>query len=531
MSYALAALAGVLSFLAYPFWIVDPPSGPTEWLSLPALIFVAGAPFWLVVLREPSRGRRFRLGWLTGFIHLVGMQNWISGTLVSMSHFPGWGAFLGMLAYAAFAGLPWAFLGLMARPARELIGPGMFVALPTAAALLEHYAPVLFPFHTSNAFFEHPFMIQTADLIGIAGVSALIHAVNLLLAETWAARSERRPIPRRPLIAIGALWTLALGYGALRERGLADVAEARSIEVLLVQPNMTVDEKNSDDTKVREVVWARTAQQTWRAVGSQPPDLVVWPEGGFPLTYLPGPNPEKPNRAQRFSERLRHFAGKLGVDFITGGLGSAVDNRASNTAMFFPKGRQGEPERYLKQQLLLFGESVPFADTFPALRDAIPGMSHHVAGTSFATWTVAGLKFAPTICYEAIFSGFARDALAAGDADVLLNVTNDVWFGHSPAPIQHLMVQQPRAIEARRWLVRSTNTGITALIDPTGTIVTRTGLDEATSVRASLSIPVPIATLWMPVGDAPLVILGAACAAWAFWRRRALGRPGPQKPA
>jgi apolipoprotein N-acyltransferase len=139
----------------------------------------------------------------------------------------------------------------------------------------------------------------------------------------------------------------------------------------------------------------------------------------------------------------------------------------------------------------MFGERIPLADTFPSLVDAIPGTSHYAAGDSFAAFPADNLLWVPSICYESIFSDFTRDGLNApdGGGDVLLNLTNDVWFGDTAAADQHLMLQTMRAVEDRVWLVRATNTGISAFVAPTGQIVARTEINTSVVLYGEMSIP------------------------------------------
>ncbi len=149
-------------------------------------------------------------------------------------------------------------------------------------------------------------------------------------------------------------------------------------------------------------------------------------------------------------------------------------------------------------------------------------MSHHLEGAGPATWEVAGVRLAVTICYEAIFAGFVREVIADGDAQVLLNLTNDVWFGHTVAAPQHLMVQAPRAIETRRWLVRSTNSGISAFVSPTGELTGMTAMSQPATTRATVTAAAPGArTLYQLLGDWPALALGLVAAAVGHRRRRA----------
>jgi apolipoprotein N-acyltransferase len=513
MSIVWATLSGLLCFLAMPSWLTGAGTDTTSWFSWPWLSFIGTVPLLVVAAREPSRWRRFRLGWLCGTVLLATMQHHIADTLVLMSHVPWAAAIPAMLVYAAWAGLPWGLVAMAVRPVRTLVGPSWSVlVIPALAVVLERSFPALFPFYASSGFFDQPFILQSADIIGIAGVSLLIHAVRVAVAEQVIARLEGHNAPRLAPALVAGAWALALGYGAIRLNQVEQAPTRTTLELLTIQPNMTVAQKTSDDLRVREVVFEATVRQTTDAIAQGgTPDLVVWPEGGFPFVYDPAPVPIKPNRPQRYSERMRRFAAGLGVDVISGGLAKAIDDRATNSALLFAKAAPAV-QRYDKQRLLMFGEHVPFADWFPNVRRWVPGMSHHVAGTEFARWTAGGARIAPTICYEAVFQDFTRDAVAAGDAELIVNLTNEVWFGETTAGPQHAMVQSARAIELRRWLVRSANSGLSMFIAPTGAIVAQSGVGIATTLRHTLAIPELPSTVFAAIGDAFLWLCAAISA-------------------
>ncbi|MBT9558078.1 MAG: apolipoprotein N-acyltransferase [Myxococcales bacterium] len=517
----MAALSGLLAASSYPLFLMAGPNGETDWFSIPWLIFIAFVPLHIASFSEPSGRRRFALGVVAGAVHLACMQHWIADTLVLMSHFPRWLALIAMLVYSTWIGVGFGLVtwasgrvrdGLrQTRGSARARGFATFLLIPAAMVVLERYFPALFPFHAAGAFFEHPLMMQTAAWFGITGVSVFVHAVSTGLAHTWLVWRDSGRWPWHVPLALLGVWAVVMGASAWRLGSQAPVSETMS--VLLIQPNVTVEQKNAKNPAVREGVWADTVRQTRAAAkevsATGPIDFVVWPEGGFPFTYE---NPEDAvpggvkTRPARYSEALRRFVRELDFDFLTGSLATLIhqgERRTTNSALLFPRGgidTSGQPVpnglRYNKQMLLFFGESVPFAETFPKLREAIPGMSHYVPGEAHATWTSRGVPFAFTLCYEAIFGDFTASAVAASGARYILNITNDVWFGVTTAPAQHLMVQVPRSVELDRALVRSTNSGITAFVDRDGTIAQRTNLSEATSLHRHVDVSPRDSTLY-----------------------------------
>jgi apolipoprotein N-acyltransferase len=162
--------------------------------------------------------------------------------------------------------------------------------------------------------------------------------------------------------------------------------------------------------------------------------------------------------------------------------------------------------RYDKTYLLIFGEYLPFADWFPFLKKWLPEAGDFSPGTSVETFDFEGVRLGILICYEDIIPAFGRK-LAAKSPDILLNLTNDAWFGKTAEPYLHLQLATFRAIENRRYLLRSTNTGVSAVVDPVGRIVKQTSLDDAETVLADVAV-MSGETIYQRYGD---VFAWASC--------------------
>ncbi|MFT5433115.1 MAG: apolipoprotein N-acyltransferase, partial [Myxococcota bacterium] len=271
----------------------------------------------------------------------------------------------------------------------------------------------------------------------------------------------------------------------------------------------------------RAMLWSRIAKLTREA--AEDADLLVWPEGGFPFAFQTErvrmkPSPQD-NAHTIFSRRLVALATALGQPFVASGL-RAEDRRLHNSALFFD-GKTREPQVYDKHLLLWFGERIPFSDTFPSLAESFPHASNHRAGEEFVLFDVGGARWAPNICYEALFPTFTRRGLNAGEgADVLLNMTNDVWFGSAQEAEHHLMVQVQRAIENRVWLVRATNSGISAFVDPAGNTLARGEADDRLVVTYDVRITDHPRSFYRRYGDLIYyVFMGLSGAYLAFVSR------------
>jgi len=155
--------------------------------------------------------------------------------------------------------------------------------------------------------------------------------------------------------------------------------------------------------------------------------------------------------------------------------------------------------RYDKNYLLIFGEYLPFSDWFPFLKTWLPEAGDYRAGETVEVFELDGVRIGLMICYEDIIPSFTR-RLADKDPHILVNVTNDAWFGKTSEPYQHLQLATFRAIENRRFLLRSTNTGITAVVDPAGRILQHTSLEEAEVLTADIAVMTGD-TLYRQLGD------------------------------
>lgn len=167
---------------------------------------------------------------------------------------------------------------------------------------------------------------------------------------------------------------------------------------------------------------------------------------------------------------------------------------------------------YDKVYLLVFGEYIPLGEIFPIVYDWIPAAGRFTPGTDVQVFDWNGHRIGVLICYEDILPAFAADVVARGP-DILINITNDAWFGRTGEPYLHMALSVMRSVESRKTLIRSTNTGVSVIVDPAGRILRRTDLDTAESVVASVPI-LKKETIYGHVGDlfAHLVLLWSTIA-------------------
>ena len=445
-------LAPVLSaiLLAAPY--LEPRLFPLAWISF--------VPFFWSLNPVTSLRRALLYGWLMGFAaHLIGFY-WLVYTISAFGGFPYAVSVLVFVVYAALQGMQMALFALLVRGA----GFGPLKIFPALFWVpLEFLFPLLFPWHVANSQVEFSWFIQSADLVGPYGASFIVVWANATVFHAWSARGERR-LQRFLPAAYAALAVLvSVVYGAGRLQSVAEeMASAQKIPIASVQGNVDIDMKWNPALAQKNLAKHR---ELTTPVGPVP--LVVWPESAIEafipenLEILP-PEFMPIFRSERtfFIFGAKSYRGKPGEPGI----------KMFNTA-FFTDARGRILSRYHKQVLLAFGEYLPFARVL-SLLPAMPFADGFTPGPGpVAFHMTRGIRIAPLICYEDLMPVLSRKFVSETRANILVNLTNDAWYGRSVGPWQHLWLAQSRAIETRRSLLRVTNTGVTSLINAKGELV------------------------------------------------------------
>ncbi len=416
---------------------------------------VALAPYFcaLLIRKEGTWKGVFFSAYLLGLIWHVASIWWLS--FVSCT---------GMLALSAFLALLFAAFILLAV---FFAKKGFCPALSFALFILFYELTVSYLFTgfpwllLGMALHKNPLLIQTADIFGM-------HFISFLLAFTSAsiasAASERNVRSFLPLAAVILLWTLSACYGLCRMKELGGEEPLRSLKVSMIQLNLPPELKH-DESKDEETLddYLKATEET-----ASESELVIWPETGVPGIYNDYGNPAL--------KVLQRFRTKVKVPLLCGLTWAEKDQsgeiRFFNSASLLDNSAMLPRERYYKKHLVIFGEYVPLERYLPFLKlltpipsSYTPGVLSHVLDLKREDGTV--FKLGALICFEDVFPESAREAVREG-AEILVNLTNDGWFFDSPGPYQHAALSVFRAVETRRELLRSSNTGITVLIDRLG---------------------------------------------------------------
>jgi apolipoprotein N-acyltransferase len=500
-AYGLAVLSGFLYFVAFP--------GIDVW----PLAFVALAPMIVALKNQPPK-RAFFIGWLAGFtMTMIGFY-WLLEMLQTFSGFP---LPLCLVFMAILCGYQSGRIGLLgwlaARGSARGWPFGAVFTLGFAASELVY--PLLFPWTYAATVHQLPIFLQFAELGGPILVALTLVAANYAVAEVWIARLEKRK-PRTRLIAIlASVPVVSAIYGAIRISMIdAAVAKAPVARVGVVQANMSLLAKrqNRGEGLRRHVELTRELQK------DGPLDLVVWSE-----TSVMAPQEEDIAAIVYRSE----FASTLGAPAI---FGAVLVKRVPDVRRYvlFNSALLSDAEgnvvgRYDKQYLLAFGEYLPFGDTFPSMYEISKNSGKFTPGKTLMPLKFGSHEIATFICYEDIIPSFVNSIVKNGKPDLLVNITNDAWFGDSTEPWIHLALSKFRAIEHRRYFVRSTNSGVSAFIDPVGRVLAHT---DPFQKQAKVH-EVRWLRSWTPFGlwgELPFWLVAAASFGAAFVRRETLLR-------
>lgn len=504
LAYAGAFLSGILYWLAF--------AGMDVW----PLAFVALVPLLVAMHRQPTR-RAAALGWLAGGTMNVFGFFWLQKMLQTFSGFPAPVCFLFVLIVCAYQGGRIGLLGWLygRASARGWPAPLVFAGAFAASELLY---PLLFPWYYAATVHQVPALTQLADVGGPILVGLVLVAVNLAVAEPVLARLERRKMAVSVLGTGAVTLAFALCYAGLRIGAVdATTQAAPGATVGVVQANMGLLEKrNSIDEGLR-----RHLDLSYGLKTDQHVDFVVWSETSA----------MRPVRGDRYKDELRAgVARRIGEPAIFGAV--VVDRVEDERQYVFHNTAVASDAmgaitgRYDKQYLLAFGEYLPFGETLPILYKWSPNSGHFTPGTSLEPLMldVAGNAHPVTvlICYEDILPEFTNDAVRHADPELLVNMTNDAWFGDTSEPWEHLALAQLRAVEHRRFLVRGTNSGVSAVVDPVGRVLAHTGTFKEDVISAEIHW-LHAHTVYERIGDWPWLLASVALLAGAFKGRRQQG--------
>jgi apolipoprotein N-acyltransferase len=460
----LAALSGTLWFLGCP----DFDLWPLAWVAMVPLL-------WALLDRDgqPRTERPFVYGFIAGLVGNAGGFYWIVGLLERFGHLPFLAALPLFLLLVAYQGLTFAIFAVLLCRLRAQLDVKTTYLAPLCWVACELCVPYVFPFYLALTQAWVVPVIQIADLTGPLGVSGLLVLSSGALFDLSHAlvryRGGRRlrEVLGAPAVAAGIV-ALCLAYGAVRIHQVsAQRAAAPKVKVGIVQANVGINEKFVEGLRERQHALHLHLSQELTRRGAE---LLVWPESSYPYPIA------RPVAGDFGMNDLRRVQRGFDVPILFGALTYSRDRDGDlsfyNTALLFDRSGRSVGS-FDKNFLLIFGEYLPFAKQFAWLKQLIPAISTFSRGTTTTTFPfeLRGQRYSlgPMICYEDIIPAFGRRLFSEPEPpNLMINITNDAWFGATSEPWEHLGLAVFRAVEHRVDLVRAVNTGVSAFIDATG---------------------------------------------------------------
>jgi len=494
----LAVSSGFLLTLSFPrtgiSWLA--------WVSLVPL---------LIGLRNLTPKKGFNLGLCAGLSHYITLVYWLAYTMSTYGNLPFYVSVPVLLLLSIYMALFVAIFSMATLhlcPNPFLLGfmpPLIWVSLEYIRSFLFTGFPWELIGYTQ---FNLLNIIQISDIFGVYGVSFCIVFGNTvafliylrLAKKDWKQKRIQTRLAGGALAAFVIIFAAVWFYGKWRIYHIHELTvNSPSASVAVVQGN--IDQAIKWDPEFQTSSTLKYVHLSFLTKKSKP-DLVVWPETATPFYFLKNAD---------LSELVLNGIRETGADFL---IGSPSFGLAENTVEYFNSAYLIDSGgnikgRYDKAHLVPFGEYVPLKKWLPFIGKMVEGIGDFRSGERGHTIQWGKYRIGIQICYEIIFPDLSR-AMVKNDAALLINITNDAWYGRTSAPFQHFSMAVFRAVENRRSLIRSANTGISGFIDPTGKVIGSTPLFE----DAIMTRKVPVlqkTTFYSRFGDVFALACSGVC--------------------
>jgi apolipoprotein N-acyltransferase len=479
----LCVIGGMLMSLSFPKAGVF----MLAWICLIPLLFA---------IRDKAPAKASLLGLVFGLTAYIGILYW---TVYPVSVYGGISVALAVVFMLLLVSYISLYLGLFAAFVawtRARLGLSAFVSAPIAFVFLEYLRSFFitgFPWGLIGQS-QLPWLtlMQVLDITGVFGVSFVVVAVNaalFLAIEHLARRSGRFPLVETAVSALLVAVLVIYGVFAIK-REQAIMRAGTPVEVALVQPNIRQDLKWDPNFQEESM---RIYEDMTLGAAPHKPSLVVWPETATPFFFQNHPI---------FRPRVEELPRRVGAPLL---FGTPAYEDESGTIKYYNRAYLLSEDgnilgQYDKIHLVPFVEYVPMRWLFFFVDKLAKGAAGDFSKGTITDPIITDIGPVGTlICYEAIFPESAR-IFARNGACLLVNITNDAWFGTTSAPYQHFSMARMRSIETRLFLVRAANTGISTIVDPTGKDEIRTDIFTRTVALGEV-IPKSRLTFYTRFGD------------------------------
>ncbi len=441
------------------------------------------------------------LGCLQGILISFFAYHWVIHTMVVFGHLPISVAIVIFFLYAVGTNLRWIFFFLLLywlkknreKLSKEIKNPVLhFISKPSffcmvAWSIAEYLGWQLFPYYGGSLVSGNLIFIQMVDFIGVFGASIIWILINYTLYEAVVVQ-RKIPVLALVILAISHLYGgFAYYYWNSQQKSYP------TANIGVVQGNTPLGFKGRRSMQSIANIYlnnmifqSNKIMQKGEAKGT-PLDIIVWPESSVPYASYESFAP--------FKERLKLFQEKNKVELIIPDLLVTHNRDTRKRAIYnnvFLLNKSGKIlENYQKVILLPFGEFLPLSDMFPSYQKFFAEVSNFNHGNKFSLFPAELGNIMPLICYEVILPNFVLNfhKFTQEKAQIMINITNDTWFGDSIESSQHLELARLRSIELRIPLVRGVNAGISTHFDITGRSFGETELLTSANPIYTVSVP------------------------------------------
>lgn len=433
------------------------------------LALISPAILYALLISPITNKRAFLLGQAYGVGYWCVGAFWLYNSIHTYGNVPAPLAILAIGVMGLGMGL---FHALMAVVFNRFVGkqPFAFASLWTLQEWLKTWVLTGFPWlFVGYAFTDQAWLSSLAPVFGVLAVSFVAVLLASSMVEVFRSRAGYLLISLVPILAAVALQLVSPQW--------TQAKDTPNLTVSLVQGNIPQEQKWLTELRGKTLqIYASMTKSEWDS------DVVIWPESSIPM-FQTQVLPFMSGIAKIAEETDTTWV--VGVPFVDGAAYNPETDPYPpfyNSVIAMGDGKAGV---YKKQRLVPFGEYVPFSgvlNVFPSLSLGIMNFSRGDANQD--ALSVAGQKMGSAICYEVAYPDTTRKN--AVGSDFMLTVSNDAWFGTTAGPLQHLQMVQMRALETGRWFVRSTNNGVTAIIDHNGNIIKRAPQFERVVLRGEV---------------------------------------------
>ena len=460
------------------------------------LAWISIVPLLVLSAELKSLKQSFILGFISGFVHFMTLLYWVT---VAMKQYGNMPILLSAMVLILICAVLSLYVGVVASITSYVglkdiksifVIPGLWIGLEFIRGYIPHLG---FPWCLMG-YSQHNVQVisQLSAVTGIYGISYIILLVNCCVAHFFIVKNKyERTTFHIAVISIFALASVIV-IGTWRI-SLFKEKEDAVLRVSVIQPSID-----------QSVKWDRSYQSsTMKLYGELTlscfpfkPEIIVWPETAVPF-FL--------QEQMQYASQIQDMALESNSIIILGSPAYNKEEKDSDTEYYnrayYITGSSGIADYHDKVHLVPFGEYMPLADKLPFLKKLVPVAGSFVPGDKLIplkgdSYVSPGIL----ICFEAIFPDLSR-TYAENDANLLVNITNDAWFGRTSAPYQHLAMTKLRSIETGLSIIRAANTGISALILPSGKVVQQSGLFERTVLNGELPVINKNQTPYVRMGD------------------------------